>query len=55
MRYGQKDEWHRGNYKQHSNAVEANFPDGSRQIIFATTPSGYSTEDEMRKLVEWYD
>lgn len=54
MRYSEKDKWHKGNYKQHSNAVEANFPDGSRQIIFQTTPPGYQTEDQMRSLVKWY-
>ena len=41
-----------GNYKQHSNAVGANFPNESRQIIFATTPPGYLREDEMGQLVE---
>ncbi len=54
MRYSHKDEWHRGNYKRHSNAVEATFPDGSRQIIFETTAPGFATDDEMRQLVEWY-
>lgn len=54
MKYSEKDRWHKGNYKQHSNAVEANFPDGSRQIIFQTTPPGYQTDDEMRSLVNWY-
>ena len=28
MKYSKKDEWHKGNYKQHSNAVEAKYPDG---------------------------
>ena len=23
MKYSKKDDWHRGNYKQHTNAVEA--------------------------------
>ncbi|MCP9237728.1 Fic family protein [Lewinella sp. JB7] len=55
MKYNPKDVWHRGNYKQHSNAVEANFPDGSRQIIFETTPPGYPTEDQMRSLISWYN
>ncbi len=25
MKHSQKDQWHKGKYKQHSNAVEANF------------------------------
>jgi Fic family protein len=54
MKYCEKDEWHRGNYKQVSNAVEANHMDGSKQIIFKTTEPGLETEDAMRKLFEWY-
>jgi len=55
MKYSAKDQWHRGNYKLHSNAVEASFPDGSRQIIFQTTEAGLATEDAMRQLVNWYN
>lgn len=55
LKYSKKDDWHRGAYKQHVNAVEANFPDGSKQIIFRTTEPGFATEDAMRALVEWYD
>jgi Fic family protein len=54
MKYSKKDEWHKGNYKQHSNAVEANYPDGTKQIIFQTTEAGFATEDAMRNLIEWY-
>ncbi len=54
MKYSTKDEWHKGNYKQHNNAVEATFPDGTKQIIFQTTETGFATEDAMRSLVEWY-
>ena len=54
MKYSKKDEWHRGNYKQHSNAVEANYPDGTKQIIFQTTGAGLPTEDAMRALITWY-
>jgi Fic family protein len=54
MKYSQKDEWHRGNYKQHSNAVEATRLDGSKQIIFQTTVPGYATEDAMRSLIDWW-
>jgi len=54
MKYSQKDEWHKGNYKQHNNAVEATRPDGSKQVIFETTPPGLATDDAMRKLIEWW-
>jgi Fic family protein len=54
MKYSKKDEWHRGDYKQHSNSVEAKLPDGTRQIIFKTTEAGFPTQDAMRFLVEWY-
>lgn len=50
-----KDDWHRGAYKKHSNAVQANFPDGSTQIIFKTTEPGYATDDAMKLLVDWYN
>jgi len=55
MKYSIKDEWHKGNYKQHSNAVEATRPDGSKYIIFETTPPGFQTEDAMRLLIGWWD
>jgi Fic family protein len=54
MKYAEKDTWHKGNYKQLSNAVEANHPDGTKQLIFKTAEPGLSTEEAMRKLVEWY-
>jgi Fic family protein len=55
MKYSTKDEWHKGNYKQHSNAVKANYPDGTSQIIFQTTQPGVDTESAMRSLIEWYN
>ena len=55
MKYSTKDEWHKGDYKQHSNAVEATFVDGSRQIIFQTTEAGFATEDAVRQLIDWYN
>ncbi|MBT8231426.1 MAG: Fic family protein [Saprospiraceae bacterium] len=54
LRFSEKDQWHKGDYKQHSNNVEATLPDGTTQIIFETTPPGYQTEDAMRSLIEWY-
>ena len=54
LKYSAKDDWHRGDYKQHVNAVEANFPDGTKKIIFRTTDPGFPTDDAMREVVEWY-
>lgn len=55
MKYSIKDEWHKGNYKVRNNAVEASFPDGTRQIIFQTTAAGFATEDAIRALLNWYN
>lgn len=55
LKHSKKDQWHKGEYKQHSNAVEASFPDGTKQIIFETTEPGFSTEDAMKNLIEWYN
>ena len=55
MKYSTKDEWHKGNYKQHSNAVQAKYPDGTTQIIFQTTEPGIETESAMKNLIEWYN
>lgn len=54
LNYSQKDSWHKGGYKQHSNAVEANYPDGTKRIIFETTEAGFPTEDAIRSLIDWY-
>ena len=53
LKYGEKDAWHRGDYKQQSNAVEATLPDGTRQVVFATLDPGFPTEDAMKELVLW--
>jgi Fic family protein len=55
LKLSDKDLWHKGHFKKHSNAVQANFPDGSTQIIFKTTEPGYATEDAMTNLVKWYN
>ncbi|GHT52926.1 cell division protein Fic [Bacteroidia bacterium] len=55
MKYSTKDEWHKGNFKAHNNAVEATFPDGTRQIIFQTAEAGFATEDAIRRLIDWYN
>lgn len=54
LKYSEKDEWHKGNYKQHSNAVEARFPNGTKQIIFQTTEPGIPTQEAMSALIKWY-
>jgi len=54
MKHNKKDEWHKGDYKQHSNAVEATHPDGTKQIIFQTTDAGLPTQNAMRELINWY-
>lgn len=55
MRHSEKDAWHRGNYKQLGNAVEAtNSLAGTKQIVFQPAAPGHPTEEAMRKLVEWY-
>jgi Fic family protein len=55
LKHSKKDEWHRGEYKQHSNAVEAKLADGTTQVIFRTTEAGIPTQDAMRELVAWYN
>lgn len=54
LQHSHKDDWHRGDYKQQSNAVEARMPDGSRQVIFQTTKPGFPTQDAMQGLLDWY-
>jgi len=54
LKYSEKDDWHRGDYKKHSNAVEAVLPNGIKQVIFQTTEPGFATQDAMRSLVDWY-
>ncbi len=55
MKYSTKDAWHKGDFKQVSNSVEAQLPDGTRQIIFRTTEPGFPTDEAMRSLVDWYN
>jgi len=54
LKHSEKDEWHKGDYKQLSNSVEATLPDGTKQIVFQTTLPGIETEEAMRSLFEWY-
>jgi len=55
LKRSRKDDWHRGNYKQHSNAVEASLPNGTKQVIFQTTQPGFPTQQAIGSLIEWYN
>jgi urease gamma subunit len=55
VKYSTKDDWHKGIYKAHNNAVEATFTDGTKQIIFQTAEAGFAAEDAIRRLIEWYN
>lgn len=55
LKYSKKDEWHRGDYKQLSNAVQATFPDGTQQVVFRTTEPGFATEAAMQSLIAWFN
>ena len=53
LRHSEKDNRHRGEYKKHSNHVEAFDRDGaSLGIVFATT-SPFDTPREMQDLIAW--
>ena len=52
MKYSEKDDRHRGNYKNLSNKVVANYPDGTQKVIFNTTEP-HLVESEMTELIEW--
>ena len=54
LKYSKKDAWHRGDYKQQSNVVEATHTDGTKQVIFQTTEPGFATNEAMKSLVRWY-
>lgn len=54
MKHSEKDQWHKGRYKIHTNSVEATMPDGTKQIIFETAKPGQETEECIRSLIDWY-
>jgi len=54
MSHSEKDAWHKGGYKQISNAVEVSHTDGTKQILFKTTEPGIPTEEAMRNLLSWF-
>ena len=55
LKHGEKDAWHRGKFKQISNSVEANLVDVSKQAIFKTSEPGLQTQDDMIRLINWYN
>ena len=52
LKHSTKDERHRGNYKNLSNKVVANYPDGIQKVIFNTTEP-HLVESEMVDLIDW--
>ncbi|MFV0392018.1 MAG: Fic family protein [Paludibacteraceae bacterium] len=52
LKYSTKDDRHRGNYKNLSNKVVANYPDGTQKIIFNTTEP-HLVDSEMTDLIDW--
>lgn len=52
LKYSTKDDRHRGSYKNLSNKVVANYPDGTQKVIFNTTEP-HLVEAEMNELIEW--
>jgi len=52
LKHSHKDQTHKGKYKNLSNQVVANYPDGSQRIIFRTTEP-HLTTTEMESLLYW--
>lgn len=52
LMYSEKDERHRGVYKNLSNQVVAKYPDGTQKIIFNTTEP-HLVDGEMNNLIDW--
>ncbi|NCC99872.1 MAG: Fic family protein [Bacteroidia bacterium] len=52
LKHSNKDERHRGGYKNISNKVVATYPTGEQRTIFATTEPAL-VEGEMHELIEW--
>lgn len=53
LRYSEKDSWHRGNYKTHSNSVAAFDETGAQIGIVFQTASPFDTPRLMAELVAW--
>lgn len=52
LKYSSKDQRHKGQYKNLSNQVVANCPDGKQKVIFKTTEP-HLTGSEMHNLIVW--
>jgi Fic family protein len=52
LKYSSKDQRHKGRYKNLSNKVVANYPDGTQRTIFKTTEP-HLTAAEMQTLIAW--
>ncbi len=52
LKYSDKDQRHKGQYKSLSNQVVAHYPDGSQRTIFRTTEP-HLTGQEMEGLLAW--
>jgi Fic family protein len=52
LKHSSKDQRHKGKYKNLSNKVVANYPDGTQRIIFKTTEP-HLTAFEMQNLIQW--
>ncbi len=52
LKHSDKDQSHKGRYKNLSNQVVANYPDGTQRVIFRTTEPSL-TGKEMENLLVW--
>jgi Fic family protein len=52
LKYSDKDQRHRGRYKNLPNKIVANYPDGTKKVIFNTTEP-HLVKSEMTELIEW--
>ena len=52
LKHSHKDLTHKGKYKNLSNKVVANYPDGTQRTIFRTTEP-HLTPGEMQELISW--
>ncbi len=52
LKYSSKDQRHKGKYKNLSNQVVANYPEGGQKVIFRTTEP-HLTAVEMHDLIRW--
>lgn len=52
LQHSRKDKSHKGRYKQLSNKVVANYPNGTQKVIFNTTEP-HLTQHEVEQLLAW--